>query len=112
MFSFGGVYENNDHNLSFGIVQILTSNPINNESYRRFLLYDFNFDSINFYINQECIPYSKIISEFDYLVDYYEKSELGFRFKNSNFHNIKEKLLGLFFSSLFHEIFKINSIYT
>ena len=38
----------------------------------------------NFYINQECIPYSKIISEFDYLVDYYEKSELGFRFKNSN----------------------------
>ena len=39
---------------------------------------------MNFYINQEYIAYSKIIDTFNYFVNYYEKSELGFRFKNNN----------------------------
>ena len=53
MMSFGGVYKNNNHNLSFGLMLALTSNTYNDESYKPFLLYNFNFNSMNFYINQE-----------------------------------------------------------
>jgi len=84
MMSFGGVYKNNNHNLSFGLMLALTSNTNNDESYKPFLLYNFNFNNMNFYINQEYFTYSKIMPTFNYLVNYYEKSELGFRFKNNN----------------------------